>query len=263
MRSELIRLTSVCGDSVANPIESELESDDRGRNYKPNNNKRNGIMIKKIIKIIVLLCLCLGIPVLLVNIIVLGSTRSYILNLEQAEELEDVDCVLVLGCYVRPSGVMSGMLYDRMNKGIEVYNVANTKNMIVSGDHGRDEYDEVNTMKSYALSQGLTKDNVYMDHAGFSTYESMYRAREIFAAKRIIIVTQGYHLPRAIYNARSMGMEAYGVAAADRHYGNELRDEIREAIARVKDVGYCIFKPKPTYLGEEIIMDGQGELTDD
>jgi vancomycin permeability regulator SanA len=102
-----------------------------------------------------------------------------------------------------------------------------------------------------------------MDHAGFSTYECMYRAKEIFAAKKIVIVTQKYHLYRALYIAEQMGIEAYGVSADYRGYLNQEARDLREVLARVKDFAMCIFKPEPTYLGETIPVWGDGELTHD
>jgi vancomycin permeability regulator SanA len=102
-----------------------------------------------------------------------------------------------------------------------------------------------------------------MDHAGFSTYESMYRAKEIFQAKKVIIVTQQYHLYRAIYIAESLGLEAYGVAADYRSYYGQTKRDIREVLARVKDFGTSILKPKPTYLGDAIPIWGDGNQTND
>ena len=102
-----------------------------------------------------------------------------------------------------------------------------------------------------------------MDHAGFSTYESIYRAKEIFGAKKILIVTQEYHLYRALYIARCFGIDAYGVSSdLDNYYGQFHRD-VREILARVKDFGLCILKVKPTYLGEPIDLHGNGDLTND
>ena len=102
-----------------------------------------------------------------------------------------------------------------------------------------------------------------MDHAGFSTYESIYRAKEIFKAKKIIIVSQEYHLYRALYIANALGIEAVGVSATKRDYGGQLIRDIREVLARAKDFGKCIIKPEPTYLGEEIPVSGDGNITND
>jgi vancomycin permeability regulator SanA len=102
-----------------------------------------------------------------------------------------------------------------------------------------------------------------MDHAGFSTYESLYRARDIFKVKKVIIVTQKYHLSRALYVAQNLGLEAYGVASDPRQYAGQNYREIREVLARIKDFFYVLAKPKPTFLGEAIPVSGNGDLTND
>ncbi len=155
------------------------------------------------------------------------------------------------------------MLEDRLLTGIELYNKGAAPKLLMSGDHGQKEYDEVNTMKQYAMSKGIPDDDIFMDHAGFSTYESMYRARDIFEAKKIIIVTQSFHLSRAVYIARKLGLEAFGVSSDLRTYGTENRDNTREYFARVKDFLMCIFKPKPKYLGDKIPVSGKGSQTND
>jgi len=133
----------------------------------------------------------------------------------------------------------------------------------MSGDHGRKEYDEVNVMKQFAIDRGIASEHVFMDHAGFSTYESLYRARDIFETERIIIVTQKYHIYRALYIADKLGLEAYGVASDPRRYAGQNIRDLREIAARVKDYFTVIIKPTPTYLGETIPINGNGDLTND
>ena len=135
--------------------------------------------------------------------------------------------------------------------------------IIMSGDHGREEYDEVNAMKQAAIDAGIPSDDVFMDHAGFSTYESIYRAKEIFEADKIIIVTQEYHLYRALYIAQGLNVEAYGVSADLRTYRGQSMRDAREILARCKDFVNTIFLPKPTYLGEKIPVSGNGDRTND
>ena len=173
------------------------------------------------------------------------------------------DCILVLGCGVKDDGTPSDMLMDRILTGVELYEQGVAPVIIMSGDHGKENYDEVNTMKNHAIKLGVPAEKIFLDHAGFSTYESMYRAREIFQAKKIVIVTQQYHLYRAVYIARQLGMDAYGVAADYRSYSGQTYRDIREILARVKDVGTCILLPEPTYLGEVIPISGDGNLTND
>ena len=118
-------------------------------------------------------------------------------------------------------------------------------------------------MKEFAINEGVPSEDVFMDHAGFSTYDSIYRAKEIFKAKNIIIVTQEYHLYRALYIAESLGLNAYGVSADSRKYAGQTSRELREILARDKDFVKSIFKPKSTYLGEEIPVSGNGDVTND
>ena len=212
-----------------------------------------------------LLCLALlGTAVLLgINAPVKASAGNYILSAEDASALSDVDCILVLGCGVRDDGTPSDMLRDRLLRGIELYELGAAPKLLMSGDHGRTSYDEVNIMKGFAVDAGVASSSVFMDHAGFSTYESMYRAQDIFQADKIIIVTQGYHLYRAIYIARALGIEAYGVASDLNTYAGQTYRDAREVLARVKDFGTSIFKPEPTYRGDAIPISGDGDLTND
>ncbi len=191
-----------------------------------------------------------------------SHTAEGILSAEEAAEL-DVDCILVLGCGVREDGSPSLMLRDRLETGIALYEAGAAEKLLMSGDHGRKDYDEVNTMKAIAVEQGIPSADVFMDHAGFSTYDSMYRARDIFCAEKIIIVSQRYHLPRALYTAEKLGLEAYGVAAADISYRGEAYRELREVLARGKDFCTAWMQPEPKYLGEQIPITGNGDLTND
>ena len=216
--------------------------------------------IKKLTALIICAVLLCGIGALGIDYYVVKSTEKYILTPENAGE--GYDCILVLGCGVH-GDTPSHMLEDRLLQGIELYEYGASEKMLMSGDHGKENYDEVNVMKDFAVERGVSAENIFMDHAGFSTYESMYRAKEIFTAEKILIVTQDYHLHRAIYDARAMGMEAYGVASNPRTYAGQFYRDIREILARNKDFLYCIIKPEPTYLGEEIPVQGNGNVTND
>ena len=213
----------------------------------------------------IFLCLCiLGITTLaVINSIVKLSTGKQIISSEEAAKLEDVDCVLVLGCFVKDDGRPSDMLHDRLTRGVELYDLGAAPKLLMSGDHGREEYDEVAAMKQFAIDAGIPSEDVFMDHAGFSTYESIYRAKEIFQADKILIVTQEYHLYRALYIADQLGVEAYGVSSDYHTYVGQFMRDFREMLARVKDCATCIFKPEPTYLGDAIPIFGDGNLTND
>ena len=210
-----------------------------------------------IIVIVVLIVLIFGI-----NFYVRLSTKKQIIKESEYSKLSDIDCIIILGAGIwgdKPSP----MLEDRLLEGINLYQNNISDKIIVSGDHGKKEYDEVNIMKNYVVERGIPSENIFMDHAGFSTYESIYRAKEIFQAKKIVIVTQKYHLYRALYIANRLGIEAYGVGSDPRQYVGATNREIREILARNKDFIKCIFKPKPTYLGDTIPVNGNGDVTND
>ena len=215
--------------------------------------------MKKYLKFILLIPIIIIIIVFSINFYVINSTKDQIIN---TKDLNDVDCIIVLGAGVWGDNP-SPMLEDRLLKGIELYNKGVAPKIIMSGDHGQKEYDEVNIMKEYAINTGVPSEDVFMDHAGFSTYESIYRAKEIFGVKKVVIVTQEYHLYRAIYIANKLGIKAYGVNADPRDYAGQLYREVREILARNKDFVKSIFKPKSTYLGESIPINGNGNITND
>ena len=216
----------------------------------------------KCLKGLVLLALIAVLFVIVINAWMINSTKAAICALDEAEQLSG-DCILVLGCGVRSDGKPSHMLQDRLDVAIAAYQMGLAPKLLMSGDHGREHYDEVNAMKDYAISRGVPSEDIFMDHAGFSTYESMHRARDIFQCERIIIVTQNYHLYRAIHNARAFGMEAVGIPSDLRSYARQLYFDIREAAARVKDWAWCIAKVPPTYLGKAIPIFGDGDVTND
>ncbi len=180
-----------------------------------------------------------------------------------AENNSNYDCIIVLGCLVKADGTPSDMLRDRLDRGIALYQQNVAPKILMSGDHGQPEYDEVNVMKQYAIDAGVPSEDIFMDHAGFSTYETMYRAKEIFGAERVLVVTQEYHLYRAVYIARQLGMQAEGVNADYHRYRGQGMRDFREVLARCKDFVMCIVQPEPTYLGETVSLAGSGDITND
>jgi len=218
--------------------------------------------MKKVIIFLLIIIASLGLIVLGINFYVKASTKNQIIENGEYSNLKDIDCIIILGAGIWGDSP-SPMLQDRLLQGIELYKKGVSSKIIMSGDHGREEYDEVNVMKKYAIDHGVPSEDIFMDHAGFSSYESIYRAKEIFGAKRIVIVTQKYHLYRALHIANSLGLEAYGVGADPRQYVGAMYREIREILARNKDFVKCLFKPEPTYLGESIPVSGSGDITND
>ena len=211
-----------------------------------------------ILIVILGLCLLFGI-----DFYVRSSTKDRIISPEDVSSVSDADCILVLGAGIRTDGSPSPMLQDRLNTGIALYQNGAAPKLLMSGDHGRKKYNEVQTMKDIALDQGVPSEDVFMDHAGFSTYDSLYRARDVFQARKVIIVTQKYHLYRALYIARSLGLDAWGVSADTRRYRGQSQRDFREILARDKDFFVSVFKPLPKYLGDTIPITGNGDLTND
>ena len=214
--------------------------------------------MKKLIITFLVIFVFLTTTILSINYYVILSSKKKI----NVEIPNNIDCILVLGAGIWGDSP-SPMLQDRLDTAIKLYKDGVSNKIIMTGDHGRTEYDEVNVMKQYAIDAGIPSSDIFMDHAGFSTYESMYRARDIFKAKNILIVTQEYHLYRAVFIANSLGLNAYGVNADPREYAGQIYRELREILARNKDFAYSIIKPKPTYLGEEIPVFGDGDITND
>ncbi|MBQ9994588.1 MAG: YdcF family protein [Clostridia bacterium] len=197
-----------------------------------------------------------------VNGFVRHSTADRIISTDAAADI-DADCILVLGAGVSEDGHPRLLLRDRLNTGIELYRQSDGAPIIMSGDHGTEGYDEVNSMKRYAIDAGVPQEDIFMDHAGFSTYESLYRARDIFGAQSVVIVTQRYHLYRALYIAERLGLEAVGVACDPGEYHGQIWLDAREVLARNKDFIYTMFAPLPTYLGDDISLSGSGDVTND
>lgn len=181
---------------------------------------------------------------------------------QQAAASFDADAIIVLGASVYPDGTPSGILQDRLDDGIALYFAGAAPKIIMSGDNGTESYNECWAMKRYAVSQGVPSEDVFCDHAGFSTYETMYRARHVFGAERIVVATQTYHLYRALYDAQGVGMEAIGVPSDYGEYANQSWYDIREVFARTKDFFQVLFSVPSTFVGDPISLDQSGDVTD-
>ncbi|QAT42614.1 SanA/YdcF family protein [Aminipila luticellarii] len=168
------------------------------------------------------------------------------------------ECILVLGAGLKPDGTPNHMLEDRLETAFALYKSGAAPKLLLSGDHGRNEYDEVNAMKGYMLERGVPKEDIFLDLAGFSTYDSMYRAKAVFQVNSVIVVTQRYHQYRALYLAEKLGYKAYGVCSDQEVYMGQTIRNIREILARNKDFFKVMIKPAPSYLGDIIPISGSG-----
>ena len=173
----------------------------------------------------------------------------------------DPQCILVLGCAVWVDNQPSPMLRDRLDTAIALYKAGAAPKLLLSGDNSIAEYSEPECMLQYTLAQGVPPEDIFLDYAGFSTYESVYRSHAVFRADRLIVVTQKYHLFRALKACNALGIDALGVASNQQKYAGRQYREAREVLARCKDLVKGWIKAKPTYLGDEIPVDGDGTVT--
>ncbi len=210
---------------------------------------------------IFVLCFTLFLFACIVNICMVSSTKSYITA--DYEALPQSQCVLVLGAQVWANGTLSTVLKDRVCSGAEIYIQGYAPKLLLSGDHGRKHYDEVNAMKQFVKNNypSIPDRDIFLDHAGFSTYQSIYRAKAVFEAESAIIVTQKFHAARCAYIAKKLGVKAV-VYCADESLGFRkllrLRWFCREFGARFKAFFSVTFHVKPKYLGEAIPITGDG-----
>ncbi len=214
--------------------------------------------MKAILKKIIYAILLVGV---LTSIFVFGlawyvntSTNDQIFN--NIDPVPEAYTAIVLGASVRSNGKPSSMLEDRIKSALELYKSGKVKRFLLSGDNGTKSYNEPKAMKEYLVAEGVPVDDIFLDYAGFDTYDSMYRAGAVFDAKRAIVVTQKFHLPRAIYIANSLGLDYYGFVGDKRIYEGESRNKKRELLANVKAFLELLTNKEPTYIGAHIPIDG-------
>lgn len=173
----------------------------------------------------------------------------------------DADCIIVLGAGIVDNETPTPMLKDRLDAGILLYNLGVAPKVLLTGDNGQDYHNEIRVMLSYLLDAGIPSEDIFCDHAGFSTYDSMYRAQDIFDVKKAIVVTQTYHLYRALYIGESLGMTVMGIGSDQERYSGQSMREVREVLARVKDFFKSKTKPKSVLGGEAIPINGSGIIS--
>lgn len=195
---------------------------------------------------------------------VCNKTEDRIFELPEIDQIAGAkayDCVLVLGCRVYDDGRLSPMLEDRMKVAVELMERGISDRLLVSGDHATDAYDEVGAMKDYAVEHGVDSSAVFQDHDGYSTYDSIARLKTVYGARRVVIVTQKYHLHRALHLAQTMGVEAVGVSADLQSYSKQASYDFREIFARCKDVYLGLRAPEPSGELTPVSLKGNGDAT--
>ncbi len=202
----------------------------------------------------------LGAAAATVNLYVFWTGKKYVIAPEQ---LHGAQAAIVLGAYVSPDGRLCDILKDRMDTAVELYRGGKVQKLLLTGDHGRRSYDEVNHMRRYAEFRGVPVEDIFLDHAGFNTYDSIYRAKSIFRVNSAVVVTQDFHLPRALFIARSLGLNAVGVTADKHRYVGVEQYYLREIPARAKDFCGVLAGVKPRFLGKAIPITGDARVTHD
>ncbi|HEY4001277.1 MAG TPA: ElyC/SanA/YdcF family protein [Candidatus Xenobia bacterium] len=178
-----------------------------------------------------------------------------------ADTVPSTQVAIVPGAYVYPDGTLCGMLQDRVRIAVDLYRQRRVTRLLMSGDHGRTDYDEVNAMRRFAEKAGVPPQDIFMDHAGFNTHDTMARARQVFCVQSATVVTQSFHLARAVYLARAQGIDAYGVASDCYDYPHMSYYQCRDAAARCKAFLDIVGNVPPTFLGPPIPITGDGRLT--
>jgi SanA protein len=187
-----------------------------------------------------------------VNIIMRRAMGPYMYN--SIDAIPSAQVAVVLGASV-VHGKPSPVLAARADAAIALYKAKKVEKILVTGDNGEDRYDEVTPVRKYLTDAGVPDDVIFLDHAGFDTYSSMYRARSVFQADTMIIVTQDFHMPRALFIARHLGISAVGYIAQDQ--GSQTSEYVREIPASIKALWDIYTNRVPRYLGNAIPLDGQ------
>lgn len=198
---------------------------------------------------------------------VLGSNALVLLGArdeisDRPAQAPQAQVAIVLGARVQPDGKMSAMLADRVSTGARLYLTGKVDKVLASGDHGTRGYDEVNAMRRGLLDAGVPDRDIFTDHAGFDTWSSMVRAQKVFGVESALVVTQGFHLPRAVWLGKRAGLDVHGVSSDLRGYGRQnSRSSVREWLARPKAVQEVAVGRDPRFLGPQIPITGDGRLS--
>lgn len=242
----------------------ENSSDTTGNSTGPGD-KASAPRKKSLVKRLAKVCIAIVVTGALVftglNVYMTTSTDDSVVTVNSVPSEAKADCILILGASVRANRKPSPMLLKRLERGLELYRKKAAPKVLVSGDNATVAYNEVKVMREWLQAKGVPPQDIFEDHAGFSTYESMYRARDVFKVKRMIVVTQRYHLARAIYTGDALGLKVWGVAANGNNYSGQIKRDMREWVARVKDLGKTVYKPEPRFLGPALPISGDGRAT--
>jgi SanA protein len=218
-------------------------------------------MVRRVVKLALLLAVPAALAVAAANAVILLGNGDPVAAGHEAEAPR-AQVALLLGAQVYRDGRPSPMLRDRIRAAVALYRAGKVDKVLASGDHGRERYDEVNVMRAELLAAGVPADDVFTDHAGFDTWDSVVRAHEVFRVTSALVVSQRFHLARAVWLARRAGLRAEGVAADVGGYGGQSRNgEIREVLARTKAAADVVTGAKPRFLGPPVPITGDSDAS--
>lgn len=233
--------------------------------------------IKKVLGLLLLILLMaaafLGIIVMTVSSHVVSKEKDRIVQVLDSDDAGiskkadkkirslNPDCVLILGAGIKDSETPSPMLKDRLDAGLKLYQDGLVPKILISGDNGTVEHNEIHVMLKYLEKHGVPSQDIFCDHAGFCTSDSVHRAKKIFGVRKMVIATQEYHLYRALYLSEKTGIKALGVASNQRKYAGQPMREIREVSARNKDFINVLLKKDSSVGGMEIPISGDGTVS--
>lgn len=219
---------------------------------------------RRCVRALLLVGVLAALAIAVANVVTVAATRDRVVTVNgAASELasDPADAVVVLGASVYADGTPSDILADRLEVACDLYKAGAVRAVIVSGDNRTSHYNESDAMKAYCVALGVPSEAVYVDHAGNTTYESMWRARYVFGAERIVVATQAYHLYRAMFTADCLGMQVWGVPCDKGAYDNQRAYSVREVLARAKDFYAALLRLPVETSGEAVSLDASGDLT--
>lgn len=230
----------------------------------PRDCARRPSLAARLLRVLVVLAVAAVAAVAVANIVTVTATRGDVHTVSRTAEIladDPADAVVVLGASVYADGRPSDILADRLEVAVDLYREGAARTIIVSGDNRSSHYNESDAMKAFCVEAGVPSEDVYVDRGGVGTYESMYRARHVFGAERIVVATQAYHLYRAMFAADCLGMEAWGVACDKGSYDNQQAYSAREIMARTKDFYAALLRLPVDTFGETVSLGDSGDLT--
>ena len=227
-------------------------------------------LIKKIFKfffsLVMAVVVCCVLVVAVPNLWEVGTSSLHMVSEEEAGDAAQTDgttydAILVLGAAVYADGTPSTILQDRLDVAIRLYQAGVAPKIIMSGDNRDANYNECYNMKSYAIAAGVPSEDVFCDHRGVCTYDSMYRAKNVFGVESLMVVTQSYHLYRALFDANGLGIDAWSVGSDIHEYADQDYYDKREVLARINDFKKVLCKETSEYLSEPVSLDQSGDVT--